>query len=404
MTRLSFEALGLSAPLCAALQSRGYSVPTPIQAQAVPELLAGRDLIGVARTGTGKTAAFALPLLQHLDGTRAAQKGRGPRALVLTPTRELAAQVGESLRQYGRDMPLRTATVFGGVGMAPQVNALRRGVDVLVATPGRLLDLCRSGAAELGSVEVFVLDEADRMLDMGFIHDVRRIAAALPRARQSVLFSATMPGPIVALAAGLLRDPVRVDADPPATVSQKVEQHVYHVAKADKRNLLVDLLDDPTIQRCLVFTRTKHGADRVGKHLRRCDIDAEAIHGDKRQGARERALRAFRDGRARVLVATDVAARGLDVPEISHVVNFDLPNEPDQYVHRIGRTARAGRSGVALSFCAPEERDWLRDIEKRTREALEVVEHAFARALPPNRPRAPGAARRPRGRPVRAGR
>jgi ATP-dependent RNA helicase RhlE len=396
MTQPSFPGLGLSAPLCAALDARGYSIPTPIQVQAVPLLLARRDLIGVARTGTGKTAAFALPILQHLAGTPPRNAARGPRALLLTPTRELAAQVAQSLRDYGQRLPLRTAAVFGGVGMGGQVQTLRRGVDVLVATPGRLLDLCESRHLTLDGVEMFVLDEADRMLDMGFIGDVRRIAGMLPRERQSMLFSATMPEAIVKLAAGLLRAPARVDADPPATVPGRIEQRVYFVAKADKRELLVEVLTNPAIERSLVFTRTKHGADRVGRYLRQRDIAAETIHGDKRQTARERALRGFRDGRTRVLVATDVAARGLDVPSISHVINFDLPSDPDQYVHRIGRTARAGRSGIALSFCAGEEHDHLRGIEQSTRDRLLVVDHQFANRPAPRHPGAEGGARRPR--------
>jgi ATP-dependent RNA helicase RhlE len=365
-----FAALGLRPSLLQAVAARGYLTPTPIQERAIPELLRGRDLLGIAQTGTGKTAAFALPMLQLLSDAPKKVRPSRPRALVLAPTRELATQIGDSCTAYGQRLHLRTAVIFGGVGQTPQVDALRRGIDILVATPGRLLDLIHQGRCNLGDVEILVLDEADRMLDMGFLPDVRRILATLPKERHSLLFSATMPADITNLAKNLLRDPVRVEVTPPAATADRVAQSVHFVKKDHKRDLLVDLLEDPVFVRTLVFTRTKHGADRVVKHLRKAGIHANAIHGNKSQGARERALDDFRDGEAPVLVATDIAARGIDVPEISHVVNFDLPNIPESYVHRIGRTARAGREGIAISFCDETEREYLRDIEKLIRQKI----------------------------------
>jgi ATP-dependent RNA helicase RhlE len=383
MKKNTFEELELLEPILRAIREQGYEIPTPIQTQAIPHLLDGRDLLGIAQTGTGKTAAFALPILDFLAGDPQQRRPRRPSVLVLTPTRELATQIGESFRVYGKHVDVRHAVVFGGVGQEPQVKTLSRGIDVLVATPGRLLDLLQQRHIDLGDVEVFVLDEADRMLDMGFIHDVRRVIAALPDDRQSLLFSATMPPDIVALAHSLLRDPVRVEVTPPATTVERVEQSVLLVEKADKRELLCEVLRDESIERALVFTRTKHGADRVVKHLRRAGVNAEAIHGNKSQGARERALDGFRQGRVRVLVATDIAARGIDVRDITHVINFDLPNVPESYVHRIGRTARAGRDGVAISFCDTEERVYLRDIEKTIRREVPVVEdHPFRSRTP----------------------
>ncbi|HLQ36320.1 MAG TPA: DEAD/DEAH box helicase [Planctomycetota bacterium] len=394
-----FSALGLIEPLCHALQDRGYTQPTPIQERAIPQLLQGRDLLGIAQTGTGKTAAFALPMLQLLAAAGVRPAPRQPRTLVLAPTRELAAQIQDSFVAYGRNLRLRSAVIFGGVGQAPQVRALNSGLDVLVATPGRLLDLLQQRHVDLRAVEIFVLDEADRMLDMGFLPDVRRVIAALPKKRQSLLFSATMPHEISDLAHSLLQRPVRVEVAPQATTVELVDQRVFFVAKADKRDLLVQLLRDPAIQRALVFTRTKHGADRVAKHLKHAGIGVEAIHGDKSQGARERALGSFRDGDLHVLVATDIAARGIDVPEISHVINFDLPNVPESYVHRIGRTARAGREGIALSFCDHEEREYLRDIEKLIRMRVTVATVPGARQQHP----AAASARSQQPRPAPAG-
>jgi ATP-dependent RNA helicase RhlE len=407
---LSFADLGLVEPLLRALRAKSYASPTPIQRQAIPALLQGRDLLGIAQTGTGKTAAFALPILQALSAGRDRARPRAPRALVLTPTRELAAQIGQSFADYGHFLPLRHAVIFGGVGQMPQVQALRRGVDVLVATPGRLLDLLQQRHVILDDVGIFVLDEADRMLDMGFIHDVRKIIRLVPEDRQSLLFSATMPPSIVTLAHSILQQPLRVEVTPPATTVERVEQSVYLVEKTDKSGLLWQLLQDPAIDRALVFTRTKHGADRVVKHLRKLGEPAEAIHGNKSQSAREKALAGFKAGRTRVLVATDIAARGIDVPEISHVINFDLPNVPESYVHRIGRTARAGRDGVSLSFCASDERPYLRAIEQLTRQRIRVLtEHSFHSTVQQTRkPASPvrqwhqpsgrkGAARRPNG-------
>jgi ATP-dependent RNA helicase RhlE len=366
----AFAALDLSPALLGALADRGYLVPTPIQAQAIPHLLEGRDLLGIAQTGTGKTAAFALPMLELLSAQRRRPEPGRPRALVLTPTRELASQIVASFEGYGRDLSISCTVVFGGVGQAPQVRALRRGVDVLVATPGRLLDLMGQRHVDLSRVEIFVLDEADRMLDMGFLRDVQRIVQPLPAKRQSLLFSATMPDDIVRLAKTMLRDPIRVEVTPPSTTVERIDQTVCFVEKAQKRDLLAQILRDPAIERALVFSRTKHGADKIARNLVKSGISAGALHGNKSQGQRERALEAFRDGKLRALVATDIAARGLDVPGITHVINFDLPNIPESYVHRIGRTARAGKDGVAISFCSPDERAYLADIEKEIRQKL----------------------------------
>ncbi len=365
-----FADLGVCPQILAALKARGYEQPTPIQAGSIPHLLDGADLLGIAQTGTGKTAAFSIPMLQILDEEDERPRPGRPRALVLAPTRELALQIKDACVSYGSELGLVTALVFGGVGQTPQVKALQQGVDILIATPGRLLDLMSQGHCKLGDVDILVLDEADRMLDMGFLPDVRRILQKCPKERQSLLFSATMPDDITALANKFLFEPVRVEVTPPAATADRVEQSVYHVQKAKKRELLVKLLEDPAFVRTLVFTRTKHGADRVAKHLVRAGIPAHAIHGNKSQGARERALGEFRAGKAIVLVATDIAARGIDVPEISHVVNFDLPNVPESYVHRIGRTARAGRAGIAISFCDEGEHDYLRDIQKLIKQRI----------------------------------
>ncbi len=401
----SFAELGLIRPLLDALKAQDYSVPTPIQAAAIPPLLEGRDLLGIAQTGTGKTAAFSLPLLQRLDAAKERPASRRPRALILTPTRELAVQILDSLATYGQGLRLSRTAVYGGVGQSPQVRALSRGVDTLVATPGRLIDLLDQGQLRLDNVEVFILDEADRMLDMGFIHAVRRLAALLPKERQTLLFSATMPRAVADIAASLLRDPVRVEVTPAASTVDRIDQRVLFVTKADKRALLGELMQDQSIERALVFTRTKHGADRVAEHLARDGVRTGAIHGNKTQGARQQALNGFRNGRLRVLVATDIAARGIDVDGITHVINFDLPNEPESYVHRIGRTARAGAEGIAISFCDAEETAYLRDIEKVIKQGVPVdadhpyhaAEVASARARRPQKPaqRAPQRQRRP---------
>ena len=366
----SFDSLGLSAPLLAAVAAEGYTVPTPIQARAIPHVLAGRDLFGCAQTGTGKTAAFALPILERLAAVKTARRPRACRVLVLAPTRELAGQIHESFRTYGRRSALATALVYGGVGQSPQAAALRPGVDVLVATPGRLLDLVGQRLVDLRSVEVLVLDEADRMLDMGFIHDVRRIVGLLPRERQTLLFSATLPAEVRELAADLLRSPLEVKTARQATPADTVTQSVCFVARGEKRKMLVEFLTRTGSARVIVFTRTKRGADRLHKELDRAGIVAAAIHGDKSQQQRERALAAFKSPRPPVLIATDIAARGIDVDQVSHVVNYELPHEPETYVHRIGRTGRAGHTGAAISFCDHEERPRLAAIEKLLRRAL----------------------------------
>jgi ATP-dependent RNA helicase RhlE len=385
----SFAELGLIEPIQRAVRAENYATPTPIQVQAIPHLLQGRDLLGCAQTGTGKTAAFALPILQRLAGDPRRPGPRACRVLVLTPTRELAAQIEASFATYGRHLQLRRAVVFGGVGQAPQVHALARGVDILVATPGRLLDLIGQRHIRLDRLEVFVLDEADRMLDMGFIHDVRRVIRALPAARQSLFFSATIPPEIVKLADGILTDPVTVGVRPEVATADRVEQRVMFVERADKRPLLSQVLQDAAIDRVLVFTRTKHGADRVVKQLARDGVAADAIHGNKSQGARTRALERFRTGAGRVLVATDIAARGIDVDGITHVINYDLPNLPESYVHRIGRTARAGRSGIAISFCDAEERAYLRAIEALIKFRIPVVDHPWQPAAGAPKPAVP---------------
>jgi ATP-dependent RNA helicase RhlE len=375
----SFATLGLIDPVLRAVASAGYDKPTPIQAQAIPHLLAGHDLLGCAQTGTGKTAAFALPLLDRLGRTPRAAGRRGPRVLVLSPTRELALQIAEGFRDYGRNLRVTTAVIFGGVGQGQQVDALRRDTDVIVATPGRLLDLIGQGHARFDALETLVLDEADRMLDMGFIDPIRRVIAVLPRQRQNLMFSATMPPEIMKLAKSILVKPVEVAVAPVATTADKITQWVLHVDRNNKRALLKEVLRDPAMRRVLVFTRTKHGANKVAEQLDRTGVSAAAIHGNKSQNARQKALDAFKRGQIRVLVATDIAARGIDVDDVTHVINFELPDEPESYVHRIGRTARAGASGVALSFCDREERDNLRAIERLTRVAVKVVkDHPYA--------------------------
>ncbi len=376
MTNTTFEALGVAEPLLRALIAENYTQPTPIQTQAIPPLLTGRDLMGIAQTGTGKTAAFALPILQRLAAEKKPAPKRGARALILAPTRELAIQIADSFGAYGRHMGLRRAVIFGGVGQNPQVTVMAHGVDILVATPGRLLDLMNQGHVRLDGVSILVLDEADRMLDMGFIRDIRKIVAKVPKQRQSLLFSATMPAEIAQLARDFLKDPLRIEVTPQTVTVDLIEQFVYHVDGARKRGLLTHLLNDPKMSRVIVFTRTKHGANKVTQLLEKTGVSSEAIHGNKSQSARQRALEGFKAGRVRVLVATDIAARGIDVDGISHVVNYELPNIPESYVHRIGRTARAGASGIAVSFCDGEERAFLRDIERLTKRPLTVVKLA----------------------------
>ncbi len=381
---MQFSELGLIPPIAQAVAAEGYVTPTPIQAAAIPHVLAGRDLLGLAQTGTGKTAAFALPILQRLSHIAPGNGRRNIRCLVLTPTRELASQIGDSFRTYGKHLPLRYTVIFGGVGTEAQKQALRNGIDILVATPGRLLDLCGQGLVDLRSLEVFVLDEADRMLDMGFIHDVKRVIGLLPDRRQTLFFSATMPREAQELADRLLYKPETVAVTPVSSTAERVEQEVFMVEKADKRALLSEVLRDTAMKRVLVFSRTKHGANRIAEHLVKDGIGAEAIHGNKSQNARERALANFKAGKIRVMVATDIAARGIDIDEVTHVVNFDVPEVPETYVHRIGRTARAGASGMAMTFVDTEERpDW-RNIIKLTRQDIPVVDgHPFQSRIPP---------------------
>lgn len=393
---MHFKDLNLIDPLLRAIAAEGYDTPTPIQQQSIPHVLAGRDIVGCAQTGTGKTAAFALPILQLLSQKPAQTQRRAIRALILSPTRELASQIGDSFAAYGRHTGLRAAVIFGGVGQNPQVEMLKRGVDILVATPGRLLDLMNQGHIRLSNLDIFVLDEADRMLDMGFIHDVRRVLKVLPPRRQNLLFSATMPKDIQDLADSFLYKPAKVEVTPQATTVEKIDQSVYFVSKQDKRALLEDLLRDRTIRRVLIFTRTKHGANKLAKQLNDGGVRADAIHGNKSQSARERALSDFKGGNIRALVATDIAARGIDVEDVTHVINYELPNEPESYVHRIGRTARAGASGIAISFCDMEERAYLRDIERTIRLRVPVVnDHPYVanatstRPMPDDRPPRP---------------
>ncbi|MCB9627125.1 MAG: DEAD/DEAH box helicase [Sandaracinaceae bacterium] len=381
---MTFADLGLIDPLLRAVAAAGYETPTPIQRAAIPSVVAGRDLLGCAQTGTGKTAAFALPVLQRIDATA----GDDPaiRALILTPTRELAAQIGESFATYGANLDLWHTVIFGGVKENPQIAELKRGIDVLVATPGRLLDLMGQGHVNLKRVEIFVLDEADRMLDMGFLPDVKRVVKALPEQRQTLFFSATMPPVIRELAESLLKDPVSVAVAPVSSATELVTQQAFFVDRADKRSLLVDLLKRPEVTRTLVFTRTKHGANRIVEHLDKANIQAAAIHGNKSQNARTRAMDGFRDGTLPVLVATDLAARGIDVSGVSHVINYDLPNVPETYVHRIGRTGRAEETGVAWALCEDDDRPFLADIERLMKRHVDRVEdHPY----PPQRPLPP---------------
>jgi ATP-dependent RNA helicase RhlE len=359
-----FSDLSLKEELLKNLQSAGYETPTPIQAQAIPYLLEGHDLLGIAQTGTGKTAAFTLPMLQHLSGRDYSLVPCEPRSLILAPTRELASQIKEQLDKYGQGLKLKYAVIFGGVGQAAQVNALRNGLDILVATPGRLLDLMNQGHCRLNKIQIFVLDEADRMLDMGFIHDIRKVVAKLPEKRQTLFFSATMPGEIAGLASKILKNPKKVEVTPQSTTVERIGQRIIHVKKAEKYQLLRKILGEENVELTLVFTRTKHGANKVVDYLTHFKIESAAIHGNKSQTARELALDNFKKGKIKVLVATDIAARGIDVDNVSHVINFDLPVEAESYVHRIGRTARAGKDGDAISFCDETEADALKRIEK----------------------------------------
>lgn len=376
---MTFEDLQLIPPILAAVRDEGYTHPTPIQAQAIPIVLKGRDLLGCAQTGTGKTAAFSIPVLQLMMENATPPKGkRLIRTLILTPTRELAIQIGESIANYGKALPLRHRVIFGGVKQHAQVNSLQQGVDILVATPGRLLDLMNQKYVNLSQIEFFILDEADRMLDMGFIHDVKKVIAKLPEKRQSLFFSATMPREIVDLSNKILTNPLKVEVTPVSSTAETINQVVYFVDKGNKRFLLKEVIEDKGIERSLVFTRTKHGADRVAKTLTSKGISALAIHGNKSQNQRQNALNSFKESKTRVLVATDIAARGIDIDELTHVFNFELPNIPESYVHRIGRTGRAGANGIAISFCDAEERKYLKNIQKLIGMTIPVEEnHAY---------------------------
>lgn len=398
---MSFEKLKLIEPILKALQSEGYTTPTPIQAQAIPLVLDRKDLLGCAQTGTGKTAAFAIPIIQLLTQDKHLPAGkRLIRSLILTPTRELAIQIGESFESYGRNTNLRYKVIFGGVSQHSQVESLRAGVDILVATPGRLLDLMNQKIISLQNIQFFVLDEADRMLDMGFVHDVKKVIARLPQRRQSLFFSATMPPAIVELANSILVNPSKVEVTPVSSTANTINQVIYFVDKDNKRKLLIDILKDKSIERALVFTRTKHGADRVAKDLTKAGVNSQAIHGNKSQNARQTALNNFKSKLTRVLVATDIAARGIDIDELTHVINYELPNIPESYVHRIGRTGRAGASGIAIGFCEAEEKEYLRDIQKLIGKQIPVIEdhpyplmnHTIAKkaAKPQRPPRAAG--------------
>ena len=407
---MTFNELNLSAPVLRAVAQAGYESPSPIQAAAIPPVLAGRDLMGCAQTGTGKTAAFALPMLDRLTASAPRKKG-AIRALILTPTRELALQIGESFEAYGKYLTLRSTVIFGGVGQAPQVAALKKGVDILIACPGRLNDLVGQGLLDLSNIEIFVLDEADRMLDMGFVHDVKKVIAKLPKQRQNLMFSATMPKEIEQLAAGILHDPAFVKVDPVSSTVDRIQQSLYFVEKGNKKFLLPWLIKNlkPEVVNALVFSRTKHGADKIAKDLNKQGIPAAAIHGNKSQTARVTALEDFKAGKTRVLVATDIAARGIDISELSHVFNYDLPEVPETYVHRIGRTARAGADGTAVSFCAPEEKEYLAGIEKLNRRQIPVVSGhpwdgvpAPVKAAPPVRGKKPKAEAEQPEKPVKA--
>jgi ATP-dependent RNA helicase RhlE len=371
---MTFEDLNIIDPVLKALRKEEYSIPTPVQGKAIPLILKRKDVLGSAQTGTGKTAAFAIPIIQHLchDKARNAERPR-TKALVITPTRELAIQIGESFSTYGRYTNIRNTVIFGGVKQGPQEVALRKGVDVLVATPGRLLDLINQGIITLKHIEYFVLDEADRMLDMGFIHDIKKIIALLPQKRQSLFFSATMPTNIVNLSQSILHKPVKVEVAPQSSTADTIQQKVYFTNKADKKDLLVHILKDESINQVLLFSRTKHGADKIARNLKKKNINAAAIHGDKAQTQRQKALEGFKAGKTRVLVATDIAARGIDIEKLSYVINYDIPNESETYVHRIGRSGRAGLSGNAISLCEPEENAFIKSIEKLIKKQIPIV-------------------------------
>jgi ATP-dependent RNA helicase RhlE len=376
---MQFESLNIIEPILKSLKEEGYSIPTPIQSQAIPHVLAGRDLIGCAQTGTGKTAAFSIPVLQKLYNSDIKNKRRSIRSLILTPTRELAIQIEESFKAYGRYTGLKCTSVYGGVNQHSQVSSLRNGIDILIATPGRLLDLINQRHISLSNIEIFILDEADRMLDMGFIHDIRKIVGMLPEKRQSLFFSATIPKEIIHLAGAIVNNPVKIDITPSATTVESVDQFVYFTDKKDKNALLIDILKDENIRTALVFTRTKYGADKVVNVLKKKNISAEAIHGNKTQGSRQRALSNFKARKTRVLVATDIAARGIDIDDLGHVINYEIPNISETYVHRIGRTGRAGLGGTAISFCDRDEKIYLRDIEKLITKKIQVVsDHPYA--------------------------
>lgn len=375
---MTFENLNLIEPVLKALSEQNYVKPTPIQEEAIPTLLEGNDLLGIAQTGTGKTAAFSIPIIQHLYNNGVSGGRKGIKALILTPTRELAIQIEENISAYAKYTELRHTVIFGGVSQKPQTDALHRGIDILTATPGRLLDLVGQKFINLSQLEYFVLDEADQMLDMGFIHDIKKILPLLPKRRQSLFFSATMPPEIAKLANSILHNPTRVEVTPASSTVDKIEQSLYHVAKADKVKLLIHLLQDKSLESVLVFSRTKHGSDKIARMLSKAGIKTEAIHGNKSQNARQKALKNFKDKTTRVLIATDIAARGIDVDHLSHVFNYDLPNVPETYVHRIGRTGRAGRSGIAIAFCDTEELPLLKDIHKLIKKPIPVVEdHPF---------------------------
>jgi len=398
---MTFKDLGIIDPILNALEAKGYTYPSPIQEQSIPILLKRKDLLGCAQTGTGKTAAFAIPILQHLYNDNRNNKGqRRIKALIITPTRELAIQIGDSFTEYGKHTGLVNTVIFGGVKQSSQTQALRRGVDILVATPGRLLDLMDQGYISLKDVQYSVLDEADHMLDMGFIHDIRRVLVKLPAKRQSLFFSATMPTAIVKLSQKMLGNPEKVTIEPKQTTAERVEQALYYVSKKNKPKLLVHLLTRNTVQSTLIFSRTKYGADKITKFLKKVDIHSEAIHGNKSQNQRQKALLNFKEGKTKVLVATDIAARGIDVSDLALVVNFDLPNIAETYVHRIGRTGRAAASGIAISFCDSEERAYLKDIQKLIAQQITVIdEHPFLNSgdnEPAEKPKRPQRSQRPR--------
>jgi len=399
---MTFKDLGLIEPILKAVTEKGYTSPTPIQEQSIPILLKKKDLLGCAQTGTGKTAAFTIPILQHLATEKQSSQRRQIKSLIVTPTRELALQIEENIKEYGKYTSIKSTVIFGGVNQNPQVNRLKQGIDILVATPGRLLDLIGQGFISLSHIEYFVLDEADQMLDMGFIHDIKKIIAKLPKERQSLFFSATMAKPIVDLSNQILGNPEKVTIKPEQTTADKVTQSLYMVSNEDKIKLLVDIMDKRNAKSVLVFSRTKHGANKVVKLLEREDVNAGAIHGNKTQAARVKALNGFKDGSIRVLVATDIAARGIDVSELELVVNYDLPNIPETYIHRIGRTGRAKASGEAVSFCSAEERSWLRAIEKLIRTDIPLIkDHPYHDTSPEEAPpkQGGGGGRRPQRSP-----